>query len=494
MGERKAAADDLRRRAERQLSEQGGGESGSEMNMQRLLHELQVHQIELESQNEHLREAQLALELARARYFDLYDLAPVGYCTVDERGIIEEGNLTLATLLGFARGALIMQRFQHFVARNSLATFTLCSNRLLESGEAQSLELQMVRGDGTQFWGQLSITAVPDASGRMHLRIALNDVSERKRVEDALREQKEFSHLIAENIADFIAILDLEGRRLYNSPSYAKFVGNPRALIGSDSFADVHPEDRERVRQAFRETVASGIGQSLEYRFVMADGSFRSLESRGSVIRDSDGRIARVLVVSHDITERQRLEAEIRQLAFQDPLTKLPNRRLLQDRLTQTMAASKRSGCYSALMFLDLDNFKQLNDTGGHELGDALLIEAAARLSACVRETDTVARFGGDEFLVMISELAEDRDESDLQAGLVAEKIRSALAEPYTLTFRRADGAEIRIEHRCTASIGVALFINHELSESQILKRADSAMYDAKSSGRNSFRFYQERV
>jgi len=494
MGERKVVADDLRRRAEKHLADQGGGKPGSEMSVQRLLHELQVHQIELETQNEQLRESQEALELARARYFDLYDLAPVGYCTVDERGTIEEGNLTLATLLGFARGALIMQRFQHFVARDSLAAFTLCSNRLLESGEAQSIELRMVRGDGTQFWGQLSITAAPDSSGKMHLRIALNDVSARRRAEDALREQKEFSHLIAENIADFIAVLDLDGRRLYNSPSYAKLVGDPRALIGSDSFAEVHPEDRERVKRAFRDIVNSGVGQQLEYRFVTAGGSFRDLESRSSVIRDCEGRATRVLVVAHDITERKRLEAEIRQLAFQDPLTKLPNRRLLHDRLTQTMAASKRSGCYAALMFLDLDNFKQLNDTGGHELGDALLIEVAARLSACVRETDTVARFGGDEFLVMISELAADRCESDQQAGVVAEKIRSALAEPYTLIVKRTDGADIRIEHQCTASIGIALFINHELSESEILKCADSAMYDAKSSGRNSYRFYRERA
>ena len=131
-----------------------------------------------------------------------------------------------------------------------------------------------------------------------------------------------------------------------------------------------------------------------------------------------------------DITERKQMEDQVHQLAFYDTLTHLPNRRLLDDRLSQTMAASKRSACYGALMFLDLDNFKPLNDMHGHVVGDLLLIEAADRLEACVREMDTVARFGGDEFVVMISDLDADKSRIDAQARLIAEKIRVALSDP----------------------------------------------------------------
>lgn len=187
------------------------------------------------------------------------------------------------------------------------------------------------------------------------------------------------------------------------------------------------------------------------------------------------------------------LNEEIHNLAFHDTLTQLPNRRLLEDRLVQTMAASKRSGLYCALLFLDMDNFKTLNDTHGHIAGDLLLIEAARRLNGCVREMDTVARFGGDEFVVVLGELDVDKARSVTQASIVAEKIRAALGEPYALKIREADRAEI-IEHHCTSSIGAVLFVNHGASAEDILRWADTAMYQAKEAGRNLIRFYDLKV
>ena len=165
---------------------------------------------------------------------------------------------------------------------------------------------------------------------------------------------------------------------------------------------------------------------------------------------------------------------------------------MLNDRLGQAMAASKRSGRYGALMFLDLDNFKPLNDTYGHGAGDLLLVEVANRLTDCVRGTDTVARFGGDEFVVMLSELDEGKTESAAQAGIVAEKIRIALAEPYLLAIKHEGEAERTVEHRCAASIGMVLFIGHEASAEDIVKWADVAMYQAKGNGRNSISFFEQ--
>ena len=184
-----------------------------------------------------------------------------------------------------------------------------------------------------------------------------------------------------------------------------------------------------------------------------------------------------------------RLEGEIRKLAFHDALTGLPNRRLLSDRLRQTMAASKRNGCSGALLFLDMDNFKPLNDTYGHEVGDLLLVEVAGRLRRCVRESDTIARFGGDEFVVILNELALDGALSTLQAATVANKIRSCLSEPYVLIAKREGLGDVTVEHHCAASIGVALFVGEEEDPDDVLKRADGAMYAAKASGRNAVRF-----
>ena len=186
---------------------------------------------------------------------------------------------------------------------------------------------------------------------------------------------------------------------------------------------------------------------------------------------------------------RKAAEDKIHNLAFYDSLTNLPNRRLLNDRLTQVMALSKHSGRYAALMFLDLDNFKSLNDTHGHDVGDLLLIAVAHRISRCVREMDTVARFGGDEFVVVLGELDMDQAKSNSQANIVAEKIRRILAEPYILTFEQ-DSSARTIEHHCTSSIGVVLFMNHEISEEDILQRADTAMYQAKEGCRDQSRFF----
>lgn len=213
-----------------------------------------------------------------------------------------------------------------------------------------------------------------------------------------------------------------------------------------------------------------------------------------SAVYTAEGEVTHYVGIHHDITERKRLEEQVRQLAFYDPLTKLPNRRLLGERLNQVQAESKRSGCYGALMFLDLDNFKPLNDKHGHVVGDLLLIDAAHRLQGCVRQTDTVARFGGDEFVVMLHRLTLDRAESTLQAGRVAQKLAAALSAPYLLTIKNAGAADTAVHHHCTASIGVAVFTDGDGSQDDWLQWADAAMYQAKEAGRNAIRFFEAKT
>jgi diguanylate cyclase (GGDEF)-like protein len=187
-----------------------------------------------------------------------------------------------------------------------------------------------------------------------------------------------------------------------------------------------------------------------------------------------------------DISNLKMAESEIHHLAFYDPLTTLPNRRLLLDRLEKARATGKRSGQIGALLIIDLDNFKTLNDTLGHDTGDRLLIEVACRLKHCIREGDTAARQGGDEFVVMLEELGGDMASASVLAETVAEKIRGTLCEPYTLIAGH--------EHFHSASIGVSLFCGHDKSTEVLLKQADIALYKAKDAGRNAVRFFDNAM
>jgi diguanylate cyclase (GGDEF)-like protein/PAS domain S-box-containing protein len=458
--------------------------------VEEILHELQVSQIELEMQNDELRRAQLIIEESRDRYVDFYDFAPVGYITVSRDALIDEINLAGATLLGEERRKLLRRRFATFIVPEDRDHWYQYFTSVLQRDEILTCELTMLRADGSHLQVQLDSVRLLKDDKLPVVRIVLSDITERKRVEEAVREQEDFFHMIAENTEDFFAVLDLEGRRLYNSPSYSRLFGDPESLKGTDSFANIHPEDREQVKRIFKETVQTGNSLRAEFRFLLADGSIRHMESHGGLIKNSQGQPLRVVVVSRDITERKQAEEQIRNLAFYDTLTQLPNRRMLDDRLNQAMAASKRSGRYGALMFLDMDNFKPLNDLYGHGAGDLLLKEVAHRISSCVRGMDTVARFGGDEFVVMLSELDTDKQSSIAQAGIVAEKIRAILAQPYVLVLQQEDDTETTVEHHCTSSIGVVMFISYEDKPADLLKRADMAMYQAKESGRNQVCFF----
>lgn len=240
------------------------------------------------------------------------------------------------------------------------------------------------------------------------------------------------------------------------------------------------------------ETLLSGQDWHGEIINRRKDGTRYPEEMTITPVRVESDEITHFIAVKQDISDRKRSEAQIHDLAFYDVLTRLPNRRLLNDRLEQVMAASKRSGHYAALMFLDLDNFKPLNDEYGHEVGDMLLQEAAQRISSCVRETDTVARFGGDEFVVVLNELESKREGSAAQAQMIADKIRAAVSEPYSLTVQSisAVSAEISVTHHCTSSIGVVVFMGHESLPAELIKRADISMYQAKVAGRNLIRFH----
>ncbi|MFT4243748.1 MAG: EAL domain-containing protein [Acidovorax sp.] len=234
-------------------------------------------------------------------------------------------------------------------------------------------------------------------------------------------------------------------------------------------------------REHRRQLEAHEVFQDFEIQQRTSDGGFIWVSISGEPLFDAEGRFAGYRGVARNITDRKQAEAEIQRLAFYDELTGLPNRRLLLDRLERTAAACVREGSHGALLFLDLDNFKGINDTLGHDQGDLLLAQVGKRVSASVRASDTVARLGGDEFVVVIRGLHAEPREAAAEAEVVALKVLGALNQPY-----RVQDSEVH----STPSIGITLFCDKQLSPQELLKRADLAMYQAKARGRNTLCFF----
>ena len=293
------------------------------------------------------------------------------------------------------------------------------------------------------------------------------------------------------DISQAVVITDAQQNIISSNEAYLTITGyDQKEIIGLNCRFLQGPQTDALAIDAIRLSLCNSVtfsGEVLNYR---KDGTPFWNDLTISPMRDPEGHITHYIGVTRDVTERKTAESNVRQLAFYDALTNLPNRRLLKDRLTQAIAASKRTAFYGAVMFMDLDNFKQLNDTHGHVAGDLLLEEVANRLRQCVREVDTLARFGGDEFVVVLNELDSDKTESALQAAAIAEKIRAAVSHPYHLALKYPAQTPVTVEHHCTASIGVALFLGQEATEDDLLKWADTAMYQAKAAGRNVVRFF----
>ena len=311
----------------------------------------------------------------------------------------------------------------------------------------------------------------------------------------ALHDSQALYRLLTEDAQDVLWRTDARLIVTYISPADERLRGfRADEVVGRHVF-EMFTEEGVAVvkamiqRRAQEEASGTPVGfLNFQVQHRCKDGRLIWGEVMSKTDRNAQGEIIGYHGITREITERKRLEEQVRQLAFHDTLTRLANRRLMLEHLDQAMSASKRSHHHGALLFLDLDNFKSLNDTHGHSVGDLLLIEVAERLKACVREADTVARFGGDEFVVLLCELDTQPAEASEQAIAVAEKIRIRLSDLYVLQAAPSGPATGTIEHQCTASIGVAIFRGRDESQSSVIDRADAAMYQAKKDGRNRIR------
>ncbi len=276
------------------------------------------------------------------------------------------------------------------------------------------------------------------------------------------------------NIDEGTVIHNAAWCRMFNLDS--TFISHPVNVF----FDRIHFEDLTRVRQAINESLVNGDPYLCEYRLKNSNGEYDWVLDRGKVVkREDNGRPVRMVGSLLNINQRKFHEAQIESLAYFDPLTKLPNRRLFLDRLRAGLAKCKRSKAFGALMYLDVDNFKSINDTHGHSFGDQLLILFSNRVRDCLREVDTVSRIGGDEFTVILEDIPGDFESSAANAISVAEKISSELNKPFQID---------SLSFVCTPSIGISLFSEADASAESVIDRADSSMYEAKKSGKNTIR------
>lgn len=481
MGKEPTSQNPLRSSAEAKLLAMPPLKNSDRGTAEEFLHELQVHQIELEMQNEELRRIQIALEESRDRYVDLYEFSPVGYLTLSHHGTITEVNLSGANMLGLERKKILARRFSRFLAPEDGERWFLHFSKALKDPALQSCELLMRRSDDTTFSARLDCLRI-QSGGVSFVRIAFSDITERKHAENELRIAAiTFETQNGIIVTDSNAVILRVNHAFTRLTGYSvdEAVGKTPALLKSGR------QDKAFYQRMWLEIKRKGYWQG-EIWNKRKNGKIYAEWLNISAVMTPEGEITNFVGSFSDITENKEAEAEIHRLAYYDSLTGLPNRRLLHDRLEQAMAGSRRTKHCGALLFLDLDNFKILNDTRGHDIGDKLLLEVSRRVLACVREDDTVARLGGDEFVVMLENLSPDKTEAAVQTRSVAEKIREALAHSY--------GLEGRIAY-CTVSIGIALFCDDQNDTAEILlKHADMAMYKAKDSGGNTMRFFDPQM
>jgi diguanylate cyclase (GGDEF)-like protein/PAS domain S-box-containing protein len=417
---------------------------------------------------------------AEERYRTTVDYAPVGIMHTDMHEQITDVNRKMCELLGYSEQEMLQMKSTDLVSAEQRGAHR-SKFMDLAGGKYSSFisELPMLRKDRSTMWVRRVTSLMRDSSGKPWYFVRLmEDITDRKQAAAALKQSEEQFTQLASNIPQVFWIADVaSGRTVYVSAACEQLLGipaenilrNPRKLITA-----VHGEDRLRV---YRARKLAALGKYNEtYRILRPDGAIRWVQDRAFPVHDAEGNVYRVAGIAEDVTERKLAEERLMHLAHYDVLTSLPNRVLFYDRLRQALAQGKRNKWTVGVMFIDVDRFKNVNDTLGHAVGDKLLQLVSERLTRAIRAGDTVGRLGGDEFAVVLGKLAVPGD-----ATVVAQKIMASFNEPFQL-----EGAEMFI----SASIGITLYPDDSLDQDTLISNADAAMYRAKDMGRNTYQFY----
>ncbi len=438
---------------------------------------------------EAIQQAQTALAASEARLATTLHSIGDALIATDARGRITLMNPVAEQLTAWpGEEALGHDIGEVFVIVNSLtgAPAEIPVTRVLAEGVTVGLanHTELIARDGRRY--HIADSAAPiraPEGGITGVVLVFHDVSEQYRLRQALAKSERHFRELANNGMALIWTSGEDGRCDWFNEPWLRFTG--RSLeqeLGEGWSEGVHPQDLARVLDTYRTAFARREPFSMEYRLRHASGEYRWIVDHGNPRHDADGRFIGYTGYCLDITEAKRAEAEIQRLAYHDDLTGLPNRALFLDRLGQALSVARRRGHYGAVVFVDLDQFKRVNDVHGHAVGDALLEEVARRLSHYLREADTVARLGGDEFVVLLPELADNAEDAAALALTVAEKLRAALTTPVQL------GSQ---QFNTGASLGITVFPKGNEGVDDLMREADVAMYRAKERGRNQVVYFE---
>ena len=413
------------------------------------------------------------MQAVQQRHKRVIETAMDGFWMTDEQGYLEEANEAYAKMSGYTMQELVGMHISQLEADEQTEDVQARIEKIMALGYDR-FETRHRRKDGRVVDIEVAATFMQEA-GKFF--VFSHNITQRKQAEQDLRvAAATFETHEAILITDAQANIIRVNRAFIEITGFAanEVIGkNPRIMSSGR-------HDRAFYAAMWRQILEKGswAGEIWDRR---KNGEIYPKWMTITAVKNERGETMQYVAIFSDITERKQAEDEIRNLAFYDALTQLPNRRLFLERFQTALAASARYEDFSALLYLDLDRFKPLNDTFGHDYGDMLLVEVAARIRSCVREIDTVARLGGDEFVVLLENISGDREEASRKTGMVAEKIREALARPYQLKGQEYDSSP---------SIGVRLFHGCEGTMDELIKHADAAMYQSKEAGGNTVRFY----
>jgi diguanylate cyclase (GGDEF)-like protein/PAS domain S-box-containing protein len=412
---------------------------------------------------------------------ELINAVPAAISVKDAANRYVAVNDALCTLFGRAREEILGRHDRDLVAPDAAARAAQMDAAALASGQPVEYETR-VAFRAQPHWLLVRKSALARGDGSKVVVSVFTDLTQRKEMEQALRESETRFRDFTAAASEFVWENDLEGRFTFVSPRAESVCGCSRDdLIGRTPAQLTAPDEAERVRQWLaRNMRPDGSFRDLECQIVTGGGERRWLLINAVGMFDEQGRRIGQRGTGRDITDRKLAEARISHLATRDALTDLPNRELLADRLEHALANARRQQCGVAIMFIDLDRFKNINDSLGHGVGDALLREVAARLSGCLRESDTLARLGGDEFVAVIDGL-----HAPAEANSVGEKILRALSDPFAVGPHSLAS---------TASVGVSLFPGDGEDGETLMRNADTAMYHAKAAGRNRMQFFSSEM
>ena len=436
---------------------------------QKIVHEFEVHQIELELQNEELLRTQIELEATKERYFDLYDMAPVGYCTLNSNGFIQEINFAVLDLLGKERTHITGKPFSSFIFAEDQDTYYIYRKKLAGSDKQEECELRIINSDETPLW--ISLIAVEEQD---RVLLIIKDISERKIFEDKL----ELSASVFTNTGEAIMITELDGTISDVNESFVSITGYTKEeVIGTKPSILTSGKQNQLYYQGMWTSLLNIGSWKGEIWNKRKDGEVYPEMLCINTVYDYHGEPKHYVALFSDISEVKEYEETLKHIAHYDQLTKLPNRVLLADRLLHGISQTKRNHHHLAVIFLDLDGFKEVNDMYGHDVGDKLLVELAKKMKQELREGDTLARIGGDEFVAVLFDLEEVNG---------ALPIITRLLDATTRTIK-VDELFIQI----SASLGVTFYPQHEITDAdQLLRQADQAMYQAKLSGKSRYHIF----